>query len=145
MDSKAPSHPQAELEALLGAHGCTLDDVLRVEATVFDAASGTWLRGHGVPAALCARTRTAARAFFELPLEDKAAIAHLKKGYIPVGGCSNAVRPSELHEKVCSATLCSAVVCVCACVRVYVLASVCVCVCVCGSLTSSAWTGGVTS
>ena len=36
VDSKAPSHPQAELEALLGAHGCTLDDVLRVEATVFD-------------------------------------------------------------------------------------------------------------
>ena len=43
VDSKAPSNPQAELEALLGAHGCTLDDVLRVEATVFDAASGEWV------------------------------------------------------------------------------------------------------
>ena len=43
VDSKAPLNPQAELEALLGAHGCTLDDVLRVEATVFDAASGEWV------------------------------------------------------------------------------------------------------
>ena len=41
----------------------------------------------------------AARAFFTLPDEAKARATHARKGFIPVNGCVNAVRPPHLHEK----------------------------------------------
>ena len=41
----------------------------------------------------------AARAFFELDDGAKMKAAHARKGFIPVNGCVNAVRPPHLHEK----------------------------------------------
>ena len=69
VDSKAPSQPQAELEALLGAHGCNLDDVLRVEATVFDAASGEY-GAHGKVARMLKGRHDAPPAGGRDPLRD---------------------------------------------------------------------------
>ena len=57
------------------------------------------LVNHGVPEDTLRLAMSAARAFFERPLEEKMAAADLKKGYIPVGGCDNAVRPTSMHEK----------------------------------------------
>ncbi|KAK3271330.1 hypothetical protein CYMTET_20314 [Cymbomonas tetramitiformis] len=41
----------------------------------------------------------AARAFFALPADIKARFSHPRKGFVPVNGCVNAVRPPALHEK----------------------------------------------
>ena len=57
------------------------------------------LVNHGVPEDTLRLAMSAARAFFERPLEEKMAVADLRKGYIPVGGCDNAVRPTSMHEK----------------------------------------------
>lgn len=54
---------------------------------------------HGVPDHLTRAAMRATRDFFDLPLEAKMKVASLKKGYIPVNGCDNAVRPTSLHEK----------------------------------------------
>lgn len=54
---------------------------------------------HGVPEDLLKRTMRVTRGFFELPLDDKMRVASQKKGYIPVNGCENAVRPTSMHEK----------------------------------------------
>ena len=53
----------------------------------------------GVPEDLVRDALAASRGFFELPLDEKMRVASLKKGYIPVDGCDNAVRPTSLHEK----------------------------------------------
>ena len=53
----------------------------------------------GVPEDLVAGALDASRGFFERPLEEKMRVASLRKGYIPVDGCDNAVRPTSLHEK----------------------------------------------
>ena len=53
----------------------------------------------GVPEDLVAGALGASRGFFERPLEEKMRVASLRKGYIPVDGCDNAVRPTSLHEK----------------------------------------------
>ena len=53
----------------------------------------------GVSEDLVRDALAASRGFFELPLDEKMRVASLKKGYIPVDGCDNAVRPTSLHEK----------------------------------------------
>ena len=58
-----------------------------------------YVANHGVPPSTLREAMGSARAFFELPLSAKMAVADLRKGYIPVGGCDNAVRPSSMHEK----------------------------------------------
>ena len=58
-----------------------------------------YVANHGVPDSTLREAMGSARAFFELPLSAKMAVADLRKGYIPVGGCDNAVRPTSLHEK----------------------------------------------
>ena len=58
-----------------------------------------YVANHGVPPSTLREAMGSARAFFELPLSAKMAVADLRKGYIPVGGCDNAVRPTSLHEK----------------------------------------------
>ena len=54
---------------------------------------------HDVPDDLLSRVMLVTRGFFELPEDEKMRVGSLKKGYIPVGGCDNAVRPTSLHEK----------------------------------------------
>lgn len=54
---------------------------------------------HGIEERVLSDALRHARGFFEQPLEAKMRVADLKKGYIPVGGCDNAVRPSSMHEK----------------------------------------------
>ena len=53
---------------------------------------------HGISREVLAAL-SASRAFFALSDETKAIAAHPRKGYIPVNGCVNAVRPPHLHEK----------------------------------------------
>jgi len=55
--------------------------------------------GHGVPPELLASAKRVCREFFSLSPGEKGAVAHPKKGFIPVGGCQNQVRSTSLHEK----------------------------------------------
>eukprot|EP00193_Tetraselmis_chui_P003117 CAMPEP_0177756472 /NCGR_PEP_ID=MMETSP0491_2-20121128/3124_1 /TAXON_ID=63592 /ORGANISM="Tetraselmis chuii, Strain PLY429" /LENGTH=364 /DNA_ID=CAMNT_0019272051 /DNA_START=276 /DNA_END=1370 /DNA_ORIENTATION=+ len=55
--------------------------------------------GHSVPVEAIDTAKKVCRQFFDQSEQQKARIAHMKKGYIPVGGCANQVRPSALHEK----------------------------------------------
>ena len=54
---------------------------------------------HGIDETVLSDALSVSRCFFHLPLRQKMRVANTKKGYIPVGGCENAVRPSSLHEK----------------------------------------------
>jgi isopenicillin N synthase-like dioxygenase len=54
---------------------------------------------HGVPSDVLSRAMLTTRGFFEQPLHTKMQVASQKKGYIPINGCDNAVRPTALHEK----------------------------------------------
>jgi len=52
-----------------------------------------------VPLEVIAAAKRVSRAFFALSEEEKSRISHIRKGYIPVGGCQNQVRSTSLHEK----------------------------------------------
>ncbi|EOD31114.1 hypothetical protein EMIHUDRAFT_449671, partial [Emiliania huxleyi CCMP1516] len=56
------------------------------------------LSDHGIASEVLGAL-SVARAFFESDEDTKSKVAHPRKGFIPVDGCVNAVRPPHLHEK----------------------------------------------
>ena len=56
------------------------------------------LSDHGITSEVLGAL-SVARAFFESDKDTKSKAAHPRKGFIPVDGCVNAVRPPHLHEK----------------------------------------------
>ena len=56
------------------------------------------LSDHGIASEVLGAL-SVARAFFESDEDTKSKAAHPLKGFIPVDGCVNAVRPPHLHEK----------------------------------------------
>jgi isopenicillin N synthase-like dioxygenase len=73
-----------------------------VVSRIADACSNVgffYVANHGIEESVLLDALRHARGFFDQPLAVKMRVASLKKGYIPVGGCDNAVRPTNLHEK----------------------------------------------
>jgi len=73
--------------------------VVRQVADACERVGFFFASNHGIEERVLSDALRHARGFFEQPLEAKMRVADLKKGYIPVGGCDNAVRPSSMHEK----------------------------------------------
>ena len=73
--------------------------VVREVADACERVGFFFASNHGIEERVLSDALRHARGFFEQPLEAKMRVADLKKGYIPVGGCDNAVRPSSMHEK----------------------------------------------
>jgi isopenicillin N synthase-like dioxygenase len=71
----------------------TTDQMARVGGNIRAAATGIgffYVKNHGVPQALIKRAESAARQFFDLPLEmkTKAAIDGRHRGFVPIGGAN---------------------------------------------------------
>ena len=73
--------------------------VVREVADACERVGFFFASNHGIEERVLSDALRHARAFFEQPLEAKMRVADLRKRYIPVGGCDNAVRPSSMHEK----------------------------------------------
>ena len=73
--------------------------VVREVADACERVGFFFASNHGIEERVLSDALRHARAFFEQPLEAKMRVADLRKGYIPVGGCDNAVRPTSMHEK----------------------------------------------
>ena len=73
--------------------------VVRQVADACERVGFFFASNHGIEERVLSDALRHARGFFEQPLEAKMRVADLKEGYIPVGGCDNAVRPSSMHEK----------------------------------------------
>ena len=91
--------PTIDVSAFEGADATASDDVVRRVKEACERVGFFVVINHGVSDARARDAMAAARGFFARPLEEKMKIASLKKGYIPVGGCDNAVRPTNMHEK----------------------------------------------
>ena len=73
--------------------------VVREVADACERVGFFFASNHGIEERVLSDALRHARGFFEQPLEAKMRVADLRKGYIPVGGCDNAVRPTSMHEK----------------------------------------------
>ena len=97
--SSLVSVPTIDFSAFEGSDTEAHKRVVREIADACESVGFFQVVNHGIDDDVVSDALRVSREFFELPLEQKMKVNNLKKGYIPVGGCSNAVRPTHLHEK----------------------------------------------
>ena len=89
--SSLVSVPTIDFSAFEGSDTEAHKRVVREIADACESVGFFQVVNHGIDDEVVSDALRVSREFFELPLEQKMKVNNLKKGYIPVGGCSNAL------------------------------------------------------